>query len=113
MSVSFRGEECSLESALDLVFKELQSSLNNCHCDVRSFCMMEEQNESFKEICEKYAEVEDYILGMTNLFKELKAVCKQVRGPGVGPEQKLILKTITEKAKEATSRRDSVLRTAP
>ena len=80
LSVSvFGAEDVPIEEALDQVFKSLQESLNNCHCEVRSQTMdLERENEDFKVAYQHQVQIENYIDGFSSLFKELKSVSKQI-----------------------------------
>ena len=80
LSVSVFGEDdVPIEQALDQVFKELQESLNNCHCEVRTMAMdLERANGDFKISYAHHVQIEDYIDGFSCLFKELKSVSKQI-----------------------------------
>lgn len=100
MSVSHRGDEVPLEEALDEIFRELQSNLNDTHCLMREIAMSEEQDNDFKEICKQCWDVESNIDGMHGLFKELKSVLKQVRGPIPAAEKQWVESQLAMKKQE-------------
>ena len=80
MSVSVFGEEMTLNNAMDQVFKEIQSRINNCHCSIREMSMMDDRNEPYIESLKIHCDVDEFITELGALFKELKSVSKQVLG---------------------------------
>ena len=81
MSVSYCGSEMPLEEALDSCFLGLQEALNCMHCNVRQLAMLSEQDDDYLVGLDKVLEIHDGIEEMSELFKELKSVSKQVIGP--------------------------------
>lgn len=94
-SVSVFGQdEVDIDKATDLVFKQLQDTLNQASCCVRRLIMVPEQDSSFMAAAEIQEELCNYIDDFTNLMKELKSVSKQLLGPcpkGVKIEYKAFL----------------------
>lgn len=89
MTVSAFGEdEMELEVAIDKCFNGLQSSLNNCHCSTRELCMLVDKDEDFETMVEQSEKIEDFVSDMSDLFKELNSVVKQIRGKPTTTEQK-------------------------
>lgn len=80
MSVSYMGKEVCFEEAIDDIFKQLQTHLNNTHCEVRQLAMLGDQDDDFKVACEYSDGILDNVDGMTTLFKELRSITLQVRG---------------------------------
>jgi hypothetical protein len=97
-SVSFRGEEIDVSDALDMLFKDLQENLNHCHCSVRQLAQCEERADTFMEAAQFDFEIQDYVEGLTGLFKELKQVSKDVLGKPP-PEYKSLYSIALEKRK--------------
>ena len=97
-SVSFRGEEIDVSDALDMLFKDLQENLNHCHCSVRQLAQSEERADTFLEAAQFDFEIQDYVEGLTVLFKELKQVSKDVLGKPP-PEYKNLYAIALEKRK--------------
>jgi hypothetical protein len=97
-SVSFRGEEIDVSDALDMLFKDLQENLNHCHCSVRQLSQCEERADTFMEAAQFDFEIQDYVEGLTGLFKELKQVSKDVLGKPP-PEYKSLYSIALEKRK--------------
>jgi hypothetical protein len=96
--VSFRGEEIDVSDALDMLFKDLQENLNHCHCSVRQLAQCEERADTFLEAAQFDFEIQDYVEGLTVLFKELKQVSKDVLGKPP-PEYKNLYAIALEKRK--------------
>lgn len=102
--VSFRGEdEVPIDEALDALFRDLQSNLNNCQCSVRSLAMSEERADTFLEACEYHFQIEDYVNTLMDLFDELKDISKQALGK-CPKEYKSEFKALCEKRKEEKKR---------
>jgi hypothetical protein len=80
MSVSYCGTEIPLADALDQVFTELQGTLNSLHCYTRELGMSAEQDNDYLVDLDKTLQISDGVDEMTELFKELKSVAKQVLG---------------------------------
>jgi hypothetical protein len=80
MSCSFRGEEIDINEALDELFHEIQSNLNNCQCQIRGLAQSEERNDTFIESSRYDFAIQDYVMTLIGLFKELKAVSKSALG---------------------------------
>jgi hypothetical protein len=112
MSVSVFGEDdVVLEVAIDDIFKQLQTSLNDAHCEVRSMCMDLDRDGDFKISYEHDSKIQDYVDDLTGLFKELKSVSKQVLGKPDNDEDKQWLKEQTERKKrEAQVAKDNAKR---
>jgi hypothetical protein len=98
MSVSYKGEEVELSVAVDSVFKDLQTNLNNSHCDVRSILQCDEQDAEYKDILDLCFAVHTNIDAMSILFKDLQGVLKQVSKPQ-DSEEKEIYKNSMERYK--------------
>ena len=79
--VSFRGEELELEQALDKLYRDIQENLNISQCSVRQLAVIPEQDDDFLEAAKVYLDIEGYVEMLLKLFKELRAVSKQVLGP--------------------------------
>ena len=92
MSVSYNGEEVSLETALDDVFQKLQMTLNSMQCSVRTLAMLTDQDADFQEAVKYGDEIEDFIDNMFWLFKDLKNVNSQIMLHPDTPEEKEFLK---------------------
>ena len=78
--MSVFGQECELEAATDLIFKELQNTLNQTHCSIRELLQIEERNDTFLEAAEIHHDIADYSQGFAELMKELSKVSSQVLG---------------------------------
>jgi hypothetical protein len=98
VSINFRGEEVDLSDALDSLFRELQSNLNNSQCSIRSLAMCDERNENFLEAAGYHFQIEDYVETLLSLFKELRQVSKDALGRPP-PEYKKEYAEMVEKRK--------------
>ena len=111
MSVSVFGEEIILEQALDSIFKQLQTSLNDCHSQTREMAMDLDRDDDFKIFYEHDRKIQEYVDSLTVLFKELKSVSKQVLGKPDNEEDKAWLKEQLERKKrEAQIAKDDAKR---
>jgi hypothetical protein len=97
--VSFRGEEMDTSEALDMLFKDIQENLNNCHCCIRQLAQCEDRNDTFLEAAEFDFQIQDFVDELAGLFKELKGVSKDVLGKPP-PEYKNLYAIALEKRKE-------------
>ena len=75
---AFGGEEMPLEDAVDQIFKELQRSINELHVQIRNLCMTEERGDTYIEAYEYYHGILSHVDEGQVMFKELKAVMKQI-----------------------------------
>lgn len=102
--VSFRGEDdVPIDEALDALFRDLQSNLNNCQCSVRELAMSEERADTYMEAVSHYHAITDYVDTLMDLFSELKDVSKQCLG-ACPPQYKSEFKSLCEKRKEEKKR---------
>jgi len=94
MSISAFGEDdMELEVALDKLFKDLQTHLNETHCQTRSLAMLSQQDADYKTALDHEAIIDENVDGMIELFKELKRILPQVIGKPQDAEEKAILAT--------------------
>ena len=100
MSITLNGQERSLESAIDETYKELQKSLNNSQCSLRTLCQRVDNNEYEESLIYNY-EVVDYITNMQELFNDLKKICKSILMKPENDEEKAILAKFKEDRKSA------------
>lgn len=99
ISVSVFGQDdVELEEALDSVFKQIQTFVNDTQCAIRCLAAVPEQCGEFMRALEIYTEIENNIDGLAVLFKEAKSVAKQVLGP-VPASLKAEVKTYKENIK--------------
>ena len=102
--VSFRGDdECSLDEALDQLYKEIQQNLNHSQCSIRQLAASSEQDDDYIIAVKIQFELDDYIIVLLDLFKELQQVSIQCLGkppPGHKVEYKKMLDDRKEKMKK-------------
>lgn len=80
MSVSVFGEEIDVNKGVDLVFRDLQDSLNQCHCSIRNLIQCDDRGDSYIESCEIQNQVSEYIVDFSILMKELKSLSVELLG---------------------------------
>jgi hypothetical protein len=106
MSVSYAGSEIPLDQALDQCFLDLQQFMNSLHCNVRELSMMPDQNEEYELGLKKVLVIQDLIDNMTELFKELKSVTKQVIGAPPKEEKEAMKKIVDDHKAERKRAKD-------
>ena len=82
-SVSFLNEEMTVEQALQKTIRASQDSLNNLEVALRHLAAAEEQQleeEDFRDMAVKVAEIEDFVEGFCDLLEELPEVAKEILG---------------------------------
>lgn len=95
ISVSYFGEEMNFDTMLDNCFTQMQTYLNDLHCQVRELSMVDEQDSDYLVALDLYHSIVDNIDGLAELMSELKSVSKQVLGP-CPKESKLKVKAKTD-----------------
>ena len=80
-NISFRGEEeVDLDTALNVLYTEIQQNLNYSQCSIRQLAICGEQDDDFIASAKIYFELNDYVDTILELFQELKSVSKQCLG---------------------------------
>ena len=79
-SVSVFGEEVDAEKAVDVVFRELQDTLNQSNCLLREILCCPERNETYMTCVDLQQNLMDYVDDFTNLMKQLKGISKDLLG---------------------------------
>jgi tyrosyl-tRNA synthetase len=82
------GTEMELEPYIDEVFLQLQQFQNGLHCSIRELCMIPEQDADEISMWSKILQIDDSILGLTELFTELRSITRQIAGP-ISKENKI------------------------
>jgi hypothetical protein len=81
MTVSCFGEdEMDFEVAVNRVFKDLQTFVNDMQCGVRTLAMIEEQDSDYMAALEIWHTLDNDVAGALALFTELRSIAKQVLG---------------------------------
>lgn len=87
ISVSYKGSQVSIETALDNVIRELQSHLNNLQLQIRTAAMSTEQwlgdeddpsMTDLKLSLKQSDDIVDNILEMCNLFEDLSGFAEDI-----------------------------------
>jgi light-regulated signal transduction histidine kinase (bacteriophytochrome) len=81
MTVSAFGEEVPLEEAVDDIFAQLQTAINELHVQIRQLCMTESQGDSYEEAYVFQHEIKTHVADGCDMLKELVKVCKQLLPP--------------------------------
>jgi len=80
MSINSRaGEEVDLETHVVETFKSIQGHLNNTHCKICELAQVEERGEGYRYSYPIQRDIEYSLNTMTDLFKELKSIVKQLK----------------------------------
>ena len=78
---AFGEEDVPLEEAVDTVFKELQTAVNELHVQIRQMCMTEERGDSYEEAYQFQHAIKAHVEEGCNMLKELIKVTKQLLPP--------------------------------
>ena len=103
----FGADNVEADKAVDLIFKDLQGSLNNAHCATRELIQVPEQDGDYMTAAEIQMNLIDYIDDFNELFKELKSVSKQLLGScpkGLKDEYKLFVERRKRERAEAKNK---------
>ena len=110
MSVTFQNDDVPLEECLDEIFMSLQGFLNTLHMDTRTMSQLDDRNEDYEFQLNHILKIGDIIDDMSDLFRELKAVSRQVIGkPPKGEE--IAMKKLVEDHKLARKMEKATLAT--
>lgn len=89
MSIQSRGgEEVDLEKLMTDTFKDIQGHLNNVHCQICTLAQVEERGETYEYAYPIQKKIEYSITVMTDLFRELKNITKQLKLSPTTPQEK-------------------------
>lgn len=80
-TVSFNGEEMTADKAIDESMKDIQKSVNNAHVVVRNMLTSDERGEEYEIMKEQYDQVDELVKEGIALWKDLKAIAKQLLPP--------------------------------
>ena len=89
MSIQSRaGDEIDLEKLMTDTFKDIQGQLNNVHCQICTLSQIEDRGEGYQYAYPIQRNIEHSITCMTDLFKELKSIVKQLKLSPTTPEER-------------------------
>ena len=84
-SVTYDGQEMSVEQMLDQLIRNIQGGLNNLQVNLRNMCSLEEQtvddDEDFREMVGLSDSTEDLTAMLIHYLSELPVVVHEIRGP--------------------------------
>ena len=106
MSVSYQGNEIPLHEALDECFVELQGHLNHLHSYTRELAMMGDQDNDYEVELKQVLTIDDCIDEMSELFKDLKSVTKQIIGKPPKEEKERMKKLVDDHRAERKRMKD-------
>ena len=92
VSVSFKGREVDLETALDETVRDLQKHLNMVQCHLRTLAADCERDPDFKEAIATADALEENIDEMAWLFTDLRGFCYDMVGIPETADEKAWLK---------------------
>lgn len=78
VSVSYNDEEMNLDDAIDHIFKELQTHINQTHVEIREIAQHELRGEDYEETKVYFDSMVTHINEGCHLFKDLIKVIKQI-----------------------------------
>ena len=93
VSVTLRGEEVDLETALDTTVRDLQKHLNMVQCQLRTLAAGSERDDDYEDQIKIADELQDNIMSMGWLFEELYGMAYEIVGDAETKEEKAFLKT--------------------
>ena len=85
VSISYNGEEMELDEAIDHIFKELQTHINQTHCNIREITQWDLRGEDYDEVKVYFDDMVSHIKEGSALFKDLIGVIKQIMPKPVKP----------------------------
>ncbi len=91
VSISYNDQEMELDDAIDLIFKELQTHINQTHVCIREITQWDLRGEDYDEVKVYFDEMVTHIKEGSALFKDLIGVIRQIM-----PKPKKALKIIKE-----------------
>jgi hypothetical protein len=91
ISVSYNGNEMSLEEALDRCMREVQNYMNHLQSSMRQLAALDEQeigDELFQEATRVDLEVQELVDNIHESTNELSEISEQIRGKPPSPAAK-------------------------
>ena len=70
VSISYNDEEMNLDDAIDHIFKEIQTHINQTHVEIRQICMNEIRGEDYEETKIYFDSMVNHINEGCHLFKD-------------------------------------------
>ena len=90
VSVSYNGEDdMPLDEAVDMIFSEIQTHINEIHVQLRMLCQSEDRADTYDEALEYHEALSEHVKDACTVFKDvikcLNNYCP--RSPKVGSRQ--------------------------
>ena len=77
-SVSVNGQEMKLDEAVDDIFAQIQTAINQIHVDLRNLCQSDDRNDSYDEALEYHTAITEHVKTGADMFKSIIKVSKQL-----------------------------------
>jgi hypothetical protein len=107
MTVSCFGEDdVDFEEAVNKVFADLQTFVNDMQCGVRTLAMCEEQDNNYMEALKIWKTLDNDVMGALGLFTELRSISKQVLGKPPSAVKEEVKAQLTKWKTEAKMEKD-------
>ncbi len=75
---AFGQNDVPIDEAVDDIFKKIQSSINDLHCQIRQLCMSEDRGDTYEEAYQFQHAIKEHVDESIIVFKELVKVMKQI-----------------------------------
>jgi hypothetical protein len=77
-SVSVNGQEMKLDEAVDDIFSQIQTAINQIHVDLRNLCQSDDRGDTYDEAMEYHTQITEHVKEGAAMFKSIIAVSKQL-----------------------------------
>ena len=77
-SVSVNGQEMKLDEAVDDIFAQIQTAINQIHVDLRNMCQADDRGDSYDEALEYHTAITEHVKTGADMFKSIIKVSKQL-----------------------------------
>ena len=79
VSVSYNGEDdMPLDEAVDMIFSEIQTHINEIHVQLRMLCQSEDRADTYDEALEYHEALSEHVKDACTVFKDVIKVSKQL-----------------------------------
>jgi hypothetical protein len=79
VSVSYKGDDdMPLNDAVDMIFKDIQTHINDIHVNLRQLVMADDRNEDYDECLEYHEALTEHVRDACMVFKDVIKVSRQL-----------------------------------
>ena len=79
VSVSYNGEDdMPLDEAVDMIFSEIQTHINEIHVQLRMLCQSEDRADTYDEALEYHEALSEHVKDACTVLKDVIKVSKQL-----------------------------------